>query len=174
MEEQAGLVCKCANYPASYIGETKRPRAKRLMEHRHLISPLREHMTEESHRFNLEDVAVSSGEVPWKRLVSAWRLAEAASPRIAHHWTGTLRGWHTLPAIYSQPWSSCDTSDLSDDQESCDTSDLSDNTYHMTLVRPLWSHVTTRKLASVCWRRPDVRCRSKATNFRRLYAGVNV
>ncbi len=35
MEEQAGLVhsVKCADGPASYIGKTERPLAKRLKEH---------------------------------------------------------------------------------------------------------------------------------------------
>ena len=60
MEEQAGLVysIKCADCPASYVGEAESTLAKRLKEHRRPESPVSEHMTEESHRFNWEDVAV--------------------------------------------------------------------------------------------------------------------
>ncbi len=60
MEEQAGFVysIECADCPASYIGETERPLAKRPKEHRRPEPPVSEHMTEESHRFDREDVAV--------------------------------------------------------------------------------------------------------------------
>ncbi len=60
MEEQAGLVysIKCADCPASYIWETERPLAKQLKEHHCPESPVCEHMTEDSHRFNREDGSV--------------------------------------------------------------------------------------------------------------------
>ena len=54
---------KCADCPASYVGETERPLAKRLKEHRHPESPVCEHMTEENHRFN-RDRGGCGGEVP--------------------------------------------------------------------------------------------------------------
>ncbi len=63
MEEQAGLVysIKCADCPASYVGETERPVAKRLKEHRRPESPVCEHMTEATDRPSLNRDMVEAG-----------------------------------------------------------------------------------------------------------------
>ncbi len=136
MEEQAGLVysIKCAECPVSYVGETERPLAKRLKEHRRPESPVCEHMTEESHRFNREDVAARCHEGDWFR----HGVAEAICIATDRPSLNRDRGRHTLPAIYSQLLSSRDISDLSVSRESCDDMEAS-----VHLRRP---NVTGRKI----------------------------
>ena len=123
MEEQAGLVysIKCADCPASYVGETERPLLKRLKEHQRPESPVCEHMTEQSHRFNREDVAVRCHERDWFR----HGVAEAICIATDRPSLNRDRGQHTLPAIYSQLLSSRDTSDFSDNRQSRDDMEAS-------------------------------------------------
>ncbi len=85
---------------ASYVGETERPLAKWLKEHRRPKSPVCEHMTEVSHRFivNQEDVAVRCHERDWFRR----GVAEAICIATDRPPLNQDRGRHTLPAIYRQ------------------------------------------------------------------------
>ncbi len=78
-------------------------------------------MTEESHRFNLEDVAVRCHEKDWFRR----GVAEAICIATDRPSQNRDRGRHTLPATYSPLLSPHEISDLSDNQESRDDAEVS-------------------------------------------------
>ncbi len=80
MEEQCGVVYQitCANCPAAYVGETKRPLAKRLKEHQRPGSPVSDHLVEHNHSFTKEDVAVKHREKDWFR--RGW-LSQSTLPK---------------------------------------------------------------------------------------------
>ena len=150
MEEQVCVVysIKCADCPVSYIRETERPLVKRFKEHRRPGSPGSEHITKESHRFKVMDVAVKCH---IKEDLFRGGVAEVIclATDCPYHWTGIEAGIPSLPST-----ASC-----------C---------RHVTLVTSLitGSHVTKWGLSSL--KKARRYYRSKAMHFRRLFAGVNV
>ena len=100
----------CANCPATYVGETERPLAKRLKEHQHPGSPVSDHLVEHNHNFTMftkEDVAVKYREKDWFRR----GVAESIYTAEGRPSLNRDRGRHTVPLIYRQLLSSRDPSD---------------------------------------------------------------
>lgn len=106
--DTAGVVyhIKCANCPASYVGETERKLSKRVTEHKRDCekSPVGAHMSEHQHQFQDCDVKVLHKEGRWfQRGVAEAIHIVASKPSLNRD-----RGRHTLPAIYTELVRSCD------------------------------------------------------------------
>ncbi len=95
-EEQCGVVYQitCANCPAYYVGEIKRPLSKRLKEYQRPGSPVRDHLVENN---VMDDVVMKHREKDW------FRRGAAKSIHIAEE-RPTLnrdRGRHLAPSTDS-------------------------------------------------------------------------
>ena len=99
-EHKCGIVyhVKCQDCNANYVGETARALNARLKEHRQPPSHIGQHLQEQQHQFQDNDVAILHQEANWfKRGVAEAIYISQHQPTLNHD-----RGRHTLPAIYRE------------------------------------------------------------------------